>query len=153
MTDPYATPDAQVIESSSASIEGLPRFSTWAVFFLSMLTLGIYSLYWLYTRVGALNSSIENKVPMALVHGYVGLTILSWVFQLAILSDPEMAQLAIANSVVQIVSLVCFYMVIFKMRNRICDDLLQTERWGGFMTFFFNVLYLNYKINEAHDNA
>ena len=155
MTNPYASPTAEVIDTNTGSIEGLPRVSTWLVLFFSILTLGLYMIYWLYNRLAKLNALIENKIPTVLLHIYVGLTLLSWAFQgYAAMSPNETAlvvTLGIVNSIGTIISMVCFYMVMYKMRNRICDELLKTERWGGIKTFFFSMFYINYKINQAHD--
>jgi hypothetical protein len=155
MTNPYTSPTAEVIETNSDSIEGLPRVSTWLVLLFSILTLGIYMIYWQYNRLAKLNPLIENKIPTIFLHIYLGLTLLSWAFQAYTAMAPDDAALmttfAIVNSIGSIVGAVCFYIVLYKMRNRICDDLLKTERWGGIKTFFFSLLYINYKINEAHD--
>lgn len=155
MTNPYASPTAEVIESNSDSIDGLPRVSTWLVFFFSMFSFGLYMVYWLYNRLAKLNPLIENKIPTMFIHLYLGLTLLTWFGQFYIASSPGdanlIATLGLVNSICSIVSLVFYYMVVYKMRNRLCDDLLKTERWGGIKTFFFSVLYLNYKINQAHD--
>ena len=153
MTNPYASPTADVIENNDSSLGGLPRFSTWAVFFLMLFTMGLYTLYWLYNRTATINESVTNKIPVALIHLYVGLTVISWVFQIAVVVNPELTILALLTPLVSIAAMVFYYMVIYKMRNRICDDMLSTSRWGGIKTFFFSALYLNYKINEAHDNA
>jgi hypothetical protein len=155
MTNPYASPTAEVIDTNTGSIEGLPRVSTWLVFLFSILTLGLYMIYWLYNRLAKLNALIENKIPTVLLHIYVGLTLLSWAFQGYSAMFPNEAglivTLSIVNGIGTIVSMVCFYMVVYKMRNRICDELLETERWGGIKTFFFSTFYINYKINQAHD--
>jgi len=155
MTNPYTSPAAEVIDTNAVSIACLPRVSTWLVMLFSMLTLGLYIIYWLYNRLAKLNLRIENKIPIVLLHIYVGLTLLSWFFQgyVAISQDQTgfMATFAIINGIGSIVSVVCFYTVIYKMRNRICDELLDTDRWGGIKTFFFSVWYINYKINQAHD--
>jgi len=156
MTNPYSSPASEVIETGSDSIESLPRVSTWLVFLFTICTFGIYMIYWLYNRLSKLNPLIENKIPLIFLHIYVGITILSWVFQASMFmslgeSALIMSTFEIVNGIGSIVSMVCVYMVIYKMRNRLCDELLKTQRWGGVKTFFFSVFYLNYKINEAHD--
>jgi magnesium-transporting ATPase (P-type) len=155
MTNPYASPSAEVIDESAGSIDALPRFSTWYVVLLSIVTFGIYTLYWLYSRVGKLNFAIENKVPMALIHGYLLLTVVSWFLQISgvLGSTLDEGTIGLLNGVISLVSFVLYYMVVYKMRNRICDELLKAPRWSGLLTFLLSMLYLNYKINEAHDNA
>jgi hypothetical protein len=156
MTNPYSSPTAEVIETNSGSIDGLPRVSTWLVFLFTICTFGLYMIYWLYNRLAKLNPLIENKIPLIFLHIYVCITLLSWGVQASMFTSLGesaliMSTFEIVNAIGSIVSMVCLYMVIYKMRNRLCDELLNTQRWGGVKTFFFSVFYLNYKINEAHD--
>jgi hypothetical protein len=119
---------------------------------LALFTFGIYGLYWLYSRVNKLNQLTENPVPVALVHSYIALAITSWVCQGMIVADPSNAEWAGAlNLLATLVSVIVYWVTIFKMRNRLCDDVLGEPRWNGFLTWFFNMFYINYKVNQAID--
>lgn len=152
MTNPYASPEAEVVQAGSSSIDGMPRFSTWMVFFLSIITFGIYGIYWLYSRVGKLNQLTENPVPVSLIHAYLGITIISWICQGMVGAESDSAGLiGVVGLLASIASMIIYWVTIFKMRNRLCDDVLAEPRWNGFFTWFLNLFYINYKVNQAID--
>src|SRR5271169_194732 len=75
--NPYAPPKAR-LEAwvNPGSVQAFPRFSTWGVLLLGVVTLGIYPLYWLYTRTEILNRTLPSKqIPMGLASAVVVLFI------------------------------------------------------------------------------
>ena len=49
--NPYESPSAELIDKGSlGSINQFKRFTAWGVFGLSMITLGIYPVYWLMRK-------------------------------------------------------------------------------------------------------
>lgn len=65
INDPYKAPEAELSElHNSDKINAFSRFSTWGVIGLTIITLGFYVYYWMFTRARILNSLIpQNPTP------------------------------------------------------------------------------------------
>lgn len=170
--NPYLTPEANLVNEATdssgvAAIKQFPRFTTWAVVGLAIITLGIYGYYWLYSRTKILNRLIpENPIAKWLPATTIGLMLLYWVMSLLPLflmggdmMSPEssMSGLMIIAPIVNIAVLILFLMWIFGFRSRI-NQITGAQKgnmfWlGGILTFFINVYYFQYKINEMHDKG
>ncbi|MDH3760619.1 MAG: DUF4234 domain-containing protein [Gammaproteobacteria bacterium] len=153
INNPYRTPDAELVKIADASSAlKLGRFSAWAVFGLTVITLGIYPLYWMYTHAITINTLHENKISTALLVSLVIATLLSFASNFMDQTQPE---IIIAGGVIGIVYMVLYLVVLFKIRNRLQDILSQacggSFRVGPVLTFFFFVIYLQYKINQCID--
>lgn len=148
---PYATPTADLdLKGSENLIAHFKRISAWAVFGLSIITLGIYPAYWLYDRSKVLNSIIENKISDILLNIFIGLVILSIAVGFWSGFSPEIAILATANSIISVLYMIAYIVVLFSFRNRLAE--LTNGNINGIITFFASALYLQYKINQAIDN-
>ncbi|WP_193162454.1 DUF4234 domain-containing protein [Microbulbifer hainanensis] len=129
------------------------RFSAWGVFGLSLITLGIYPIYWLYTRANIINQHHENKISMV----WLNLLVISFIiafFGGFLGQSAAVATLLLATNIVYMVS---YLASLFKVRNRLQD--MMNERFGAkysvgpVLTFFFSAIYLQYKINQCIDDA
>ncbi|MBO9489455.1 DUF4234 domain-containing protein [Endozoicomonas sp. G2_1] len=134
------------------------RKSSWLVFFLCIITLGIYFVYWLYTRTAVLNqASPEKKVSTNLLYTYLGIYIIYTI--LSIIVDGTNTALSIVSGGVAIAYLVVYVMFVFSWRSVLRDVInanSTTENYvnvNGILTFFFSSLYFQYKINQAIDNT
>jgi len=165
--NPYSAPDADLAventESGVDAVKQFKRFTAWAVFGLGLITFGIYSYYWLYTRTTLLNNLSEPKnriaswLPKATI-AVVALTFLLNFLPQSLLTDQSSAMaFGLFFLVVFVAYFVLFIMWIFGFRKRL--NLLSGSNkgdlfWlGGIMTFFFNVIYFQYKINQMHDKG
>jgi len=160
--NPYAAPTSNVASDSLgqdvSKIKAFKRFTTWGVIGLAIITLGIYGYYWMYSRTKILNTLIpENKIAGWLVPAIIGIGIINLIFSfLPMAVSPEIVQ---AISLISIVfSLIGFVLVItwaFKFRNRlniISGSTKGSPFWlGPILTFFFQLYYFQYKINQMHD--
>ena len=158
-TDPYKTPSANLFEIKEG-INALAEFkkvSTWTVFFLSLVTCGVYNLFWLYSRTNTLNRLASVK-PIS--NGFIISTIIFWCLSILFsIGNGIMSNAADVNVVYSIlsggVSVVATILPIvwcFKFRNRL-NAFLTNHVGGGkllgpVLTFFFQTLYLSYKLNE-----
>lgn len=156
--DPYHTPSADLNTevASNRRMQSLPRLSAWIVFGLTIITLGLYYTYWLFTRTKIINQVHSDKISNGLVSTVLGLLLVNIIisfFSAAYPDNTDYAMLANLSSIVY--SLSNLYWV-FTVRNRIhqmSHANNQTGYWlGGVMTFLFQVLYMQYKINEYIDN-
>ena len=147
--NPYRAPDQLTKTGKGSSILAFNRFSAWGVFGLTIITLGIYPIYWMYTRATIVNSLHGKKISSALLNSLVVVTILSFLSNFN--SESGMAL------VVGIVYLVIYLMVLFKIRNRLQDILTGSSKTeqvlGTGFTFFFFTIYLQYKINQCIDEV
>ncbi len=159
-TNPYKTPSANLIETKKGII-GLAEFkkvSTWIVFLFTMLTCGVYAAFWLYSRTIILNR-LPSVKPIS--NGFMICTIIFWALSLLFSmgngiiigsgGDPNVAFSLVANAISIIASIlpIVWY---FKFRNRLniflTNHVGNGKLLGPILTFFLNVMYLSYKLNE-----
>ncbi|AXV64707.1 DUF4234 domain-containing protein [Pseudoalteromonas lipolytica] len=147
----YQAPEATLTDANSSGnkpILNFDRFSAWGVFFLSVFTLGIYSVYWLVNRTNLANSLAKHQVSQGLIYGYVGLYAVNIILSIAGVS-PEL------GGVVSLISFVVAIILIFSLRTSLTELINESSdepvKLNGILTFFFNVIYFQYKINEAID--
>ena len=157
--NPYATPRAHVADQlvGSSAIEEFPRFSTWWVLLLSIVTLSIYMPYWMFTRTRVLHRvAPEKPVPSAVIvisllffAVNIGFGVLEGVY-------PNDVMIKLYSQLLSIASGISFVVWVLMFRNRL-NALLGVTResplWlGAVLAFFFQILYLQYKINQAIDS-
>lgn len=161
--NPYVTPQANLFEvkKSACVLTEFKKVSTWTVFFLSFITLGIYNKYWIYSR-----TKILNKLPSVEPIGdvFINSTIISWILSFLLnfakgfmpsstdvstIFSILLVGLSLAGTVLPII-----WAFKFKNRLKIFANVYisNTIYFGGIMTFFFQTLYLSYKLNESIKN-
>lgn len=150
--NPYQAPSSNLeTNNSDSSITQFKRFSAWGVFGLTIITLGIYPIYWLYSRASVINTIHEDKISGGLLVSLVLITIMSF-FTGFVEDKPEFA---LANLIVTVLYLVITLTVLFKIRNRLqvimSDSHKSIYNLNPFLTFFLTTIYLQYKINERID--
>ncbi|MEI8642978.1 DUF4234 domain-containing protein [Pseudoalteromonas sp. Hal040] len=148
----YEAPEAELTQQNNGGnkpILNFERFSAWGVFFLSLFTLGIYGVFWLVSRTNQANTLAKHKVSQNLVYGYIALYVIN--IGLAFTSIPEGL-----SAIVSLASFVVGIVLVFSLRTSIKELINEGSNepvhLGGILTFFFNVIYFQYKINEAIDN-
>lgn len=150
--NPYKSPEAHLDQSiSDKNVQILGRFTAWGVFALTILTLGIYPIYWMYSRAKIINTLHEDKISSALLILFVVAEIL-W-YSSVIFGGSEAA--IQAGGVIAVVNMVLYLIVLFTIRNRLQDIVNRSGnkqyKVGIVLTFFFFVIYLQYKINKCID--
>jgi len=142
--------------SPSSPMQQLPRIPTLTVVAYSILTLGLYGTYWLYTRTQIINQLHDKQIPMAVPHAIIGLLLINFIFSIMSGTNPENMEY---RELVTISGL-CFSLGnlywVFLLRDRIHRITLAGEKslfWlNGIFCFLFQVFYLQYKINEYIDD-
>lgn len=153
-TNPYQAPAAEVVESTKGGLEGIvPRFSAWGVFGLNLITLLLYGYYWLYSRTRRINEHVDNPIGQGFMVTTLALCSVGWLSNFVVRIDPEMgAMMSVAGFPGGIMALVWS----FKLRNRLhqIQGLNKHDQFwaGSVLTFFFTMLYLQYKINQSIDS-
>ena len=150
--NPYKSPEARLDQSNSGkNVQILGRFTAWGVFGLTIITLGIYPIYWMYSRAKIINTLHEDKISSALLISFIVFAILT--FFSGFFGGSEAAILA--REVIPLVNLVLYLIVLFTIRNRLQDIVNRSGnkqyKVGIVLTLFFFVIYLQYKINKCID--
>ena len=132
---------------------------TWRLFFLSVITLGIYLAHYIRRQTNILNKNLSHGEQIS--GGFIT-TILVMSYITAILVIPY--SLLEEGHIIERVSdlsdkifNICLLVWAFKARNRM-NTILQVKagspHWfHGLWTFLFQGLYFNYKVNKLKENA
>ena len=155
----YKAPDAELVESADAKLGGkFKRFSVWWVVLLSFVTLGLYGVYWLYTRSQVINEELHDEgISNAFIYSAMIIYILAaTVGNFLNFAVGEDSPLTLLASLLSLIGTVMVIMWVFKIRGKM-HQILGSDRggelwFGPIKTFFFNVLYMQYKINKIIDN-
>lgn len=139
-------------------ITKLPRISTLLVVVLSIVTAGIYNLYWMYTRTQKLNALAQNEDRIAswLPTAAIMISLISLVMTLGVeFTHASDGFLVLANliSISNFVLTIMWVFAIRKIIHRIAGLGQQDEYWlHGVLTFLLSIYYFQYRINQIHDS-
>ena len=157
-SNPYKAPEAAVSEAAGEKLSDVyDRFTAWAVFGLGVITLGIYYIYWMYTRTRRLNPHIEEPISDAFIYTTLVLYfggLLNYIAPALGLPPAVVGLIGVASMVGGIMSVVWA----FKLRNRIHTYLgsskgsVENNWFNAFWVFFLNAWYLQYKMNKIIDS-
>lgn len=148
-SNPYRTPESDVsLVDPDSGIKNFERFSAWAVFGLTIITLGIYPIYWMYTRSQTLNTFYHDKISPVLLTAFVIFVIVSF---FSGMFEPTEMSLVGALAIVNVVYTVLYLTVLFKLRNRLND--LVEDNINPVITFFGSAIYLQYAVNKSIDKS
>jgi Domain of unknown function (DUF4234) len=155
--NPYAPPKSNVeVSSHVTTVEAFPRFSAWWVLLLTVATVGIYPLYWLYTRTRILNCILPSRaIPIGLAVAAAGLLAADCAGGFVKGIYPDDLAVRAMSTVIGLSLNVVNLVWVFMLRNRLNEHFVShrgDRYWlGGVLTFFFQVLYLQYKLNQLID--
>lgn len=154
---PEHSPNSGSLDDKPGSpMQSLPRISTWRVVAFSILSLGIYNTYWLFTRTQLINRLHDEKIPMSVPHTVIGLLLVNFIFSIMSGANPDNTDYHELASLSGLFFSLGNVFWVFMLRHRIHRMTLAGEKslfWlNGIFTFLFQVAYLQYKINEYIDN-
>jgi len=136
-------------ESSRTGIVKFKQFSAWWVFGLSIVTLGIYPIYWLCTRAKTINAISNNSISFDLLLSLIIMSVFYYLSLLFDLNDTWMMTAFLIN----IVQLFLYFTALFVFKNKlqaiVNKDVGSAYRINNMLTFFFSTIYLQYKINQC----
>ncbi len=120
---------------------------------LSMLTFGLYVVYKLYDLSLKLNPKVVSPISKWFMNTSLAITLVSYAGFLVYFSTDASQQLLITFKLIHVVSSAFHLVWILKVRNRI-NEVSAAEKGSKvwlhpFMSTFFHVIYMQYKINEA----
>jgi uncharacterized membrane protein len=156
MGDPYQPPTVDVSPPdvrSANTIQVFEKFSTWYVLGLTFITLGLYSVYWLFSRSRRLNK-LKYIEPVS--ETYMQVTAAAWVLSYPVgigeIYMQDNASYLLFSRGLEIATAMMILVWAFMFRNRLNTFLehcsVKTSRLSPVLTFFFNVLYLSFKVNQ-----
>ena len=159
--NPYAPPKSKFTgdiadKAPTTGLDEFPYRSTWLVLGLSIITLSFYMVYWMYSRTKILNrltpsAPIADWIPAL----YISLLLVNFGFGLLEAFYGSYQEIVVVANVINLVSIVIYFIWIFKFRNRIndlSDASRGTKRWlGVVLTFFLSVVYFQFKLNRMRD--
>jgi len=135
-------------------IKSLKDQSTWVLFFLFIITYGVYGAYYVKEKSNIMNSALEegNKISQGFINAVMVINWLSLALFIVYLNvDGEF----IISSLVDLVANIMFIVWAFMARNRVntyCGLSGSDASWfHGFWTFLFTLYYFNYKVNTIVD--
>ena len=146
----YEAPTSEVISEIGADgIGNFKRFSAWGVLGLSIITLGIYPIYWLYTRANTINEFHSTKISVVVINAFILLVLASTGASIAIEFYPDNEILNILNAVSSLAYFVSYLVLLFTIRNRLRE--ITKKSINPVLTFFGTAIYFQYKINQTID--
>jgi hypothetical protein len=148
LANPYAPPStAPFLQGATAGAYENERRSVLLLFVYSVLTLGIYPAVWFLRRRRFLDS-LDSTIKLG---SFAAAPLLASLlsFALAFFALPESVSRGVSLGLGAVTVVTAF-----RAANILRSDFARTGRLlkvSGIATFFFNALYLQYKINQAAD--
>ena len=159
--NPFTPPSSNLeIEHSHkrSPLIQLPCFSTLLVVIFSIVTLGLYNLYWMYTRTQKLNAllSPEDRIANWLPTAAMTLAFISILLSISSEYIPVTEEFLVIDNTISIINFVFTLTWVFAIRkviNLLLESRPEDESWlNGFITFIFSIFYFQYRINQIHDS-
>jgi len=158
--DPLTVPVVAVDQDHgvpiTGSFYGLTHKSIWLMFFLTIITIGIYMPYWYLTRhqrFNALSSSAE--FTQATIVLWLLWFIVDTVLIVVSIVTPQsetVQSLEVIESILNLMAAIFGVWLAFRAKKILLEHLAVIGRndttMSGILTFFFQNLYIQYKINR-----
>ena len=131
--------------------------STWRLYLLSALSLGIYTAFYVQQQSQKL-LQIPNMPPISplLIQGLFGCYMLSAFVTVASFFVPPEHAFNVASSLFSIATSLLAIVWAFQMRSRFnlifASPAPSADWFHGGWTFLFTVFYINYKFNTLHQD-
>ncbi len=156
MIDPYQPPAADLTKRGNRnnSLSGFQKFSTWYVFGLSIITLGLYLAYWLYTRTRTLNNlqAIE-PIGDAFITTTLSAYLLYYPIGIGEIFMEQYQGYLVFSNILSLTGSILMLVWVFKFRHRLntflSNNYEELSQLGPVLTFFFQVFYLSFKLNQS----
>ncbi|GAB2191224.1 DUF4234 domain-containing protein [Sessilibacter sp. MAH2] len=150
----YNTPQSELRNTSSrkSKFAEFKYISAWYIFGFNLITLGIYVMYWMYSRANLINSIHPKQINPSVISGYVVTYILLIVLPIASMMGFHSEAVEKTNLVLTIANFVLHMILLFTIRARLLE-FADEEGANDFtidpvITFFGVNIYLQYVINK-----
>lgn len=143
------------LEGDADAVISVPTFKKTGVIItilLSLVTLGIYIPYWFLSRRDLFNSfnskeKVSYSLPLFVLILYSFSAIMLVATFLQFLSEPVAAIYQYCDTIISYLGIVITLLLSFRVRA-ILNDYFDHKEVSAVLTFFFNIWYLQYKINQ-----
>ena len=165
MNDPYKSPVSEVdSEQGMSDFTRMPRMHTLIVVVFVIVSMGLYIPYWAITRAVRFNLIYPvGKVSMQFTYIVCAIYLASFGMDLFDLVGEftasstnlkaEYETLYIALSLSGSLGfLIWVFYFRYKLNNYLVQEVNSFSTVGGVLTFFFGIIYLNFKINQTIDD-
>lgn len=135
-------------------IKKLSHQSTWQLFFLGLITYGIYWAYYVKRQTETINSHLVDKdrIPDGFVMSLLALSYVTLILLFAYVLVEEGHPVDLVSDLLDLVWTIMMLVWGFMARDRMNALNPESEAkkfwFNGFWTFMFTPLYFNYKVNE-----
>jgi hypothetical protein len=132
--------------------------STWKLFGLTIITYGVYSAYYIKRQSAIINHNLVDLDPISedFVDFFLVLSYVSLALFVAILPLEAESPLVLASNVVDLIwatmALIWSLGASSRMNSILGSEPSTSEWFSKIWTFFFGILYFNYKINILNEN-
>lgn len=133
--------------------------STWRLFFLNIITFGIYTSYYIERQTVILNRHLEqrNRIPEGFVHAII---FFAWMLAVMIIVELSARVDHSFEAFINFMSITWSVLVLIWafMARKSMNVLMLARKDGlfwfdGFWTFMFHVFYFNYKVNRINETV
>ncbi len=153
----YSPPKSDVSNEhhSIYEISFFPRKSAWLVFLLTIVTCGLYTPYWVYTRTKMVTQIPNQHLSTTAATCYLCITIISILVVILLQMFAKNAGIGNISGIMNLLQIVFYIIAVFSLRSTVEVFLRNagaTEpKLNKFLTFFFCTIYMQYKINKCLD--
>lgn len=141
-------------------LQNLKRESTALTLCLNIATFGVYGAHYMYSQTEKLNNEVsdDRKVSTFVMGTMVFVAWLSGIIDLFSVFNEPSESLEFFNDYISFGYMISIILWSFKWRKMFHETMnianSNDGRWlNGFLTFFFGLYYINYKINVINDNV
>lgn len=142
-------------ENTSTNFQGFPRIWWIAILLLDLLTNGLYTIYWFYSRAKQIGTIQPVKKLFWACHLFALTTLIyfAWdAYHLATVGWEWYFDLDVETSIIEDIifsfNLISIWVVAFSMRVELNHIQPLEKKFSGVLTFLFMNLYLQYRINR-----
>lgn len=154
MNDIYNAPQSELRNGSGrkSKFTEFRYISAWYILGFNVITLGIYVMYWMYTRANLINGIHPKQINPSVISGYVVTYILLIVLPIASSMGFNSEAVANTNLVLTMANFVLHLILLYTIRARLLE-FAEEEGANDFtidpvITFFGVNIYLQYVINK-----
>ena len=153
--NPYQPPSAELVDTATAGsvLRELEDQSTWRLFGLAIITLGVYPAFYVRRQTLRLNRHLAGteQLPMALPNLVIAFNLLGLALLVPYMLVEEGHVVESVSDLVDFLASISFVVWGFAARSRL-NRLLAAQpgqaQWShGLWTFLFSPFYFNYKVN------
>lgn len=138
-------------------LSSLKRESTWRLFFLGFIILGIYIAHYIKRQTACMNQYLdkEKRISEELVWTILILTYISVILFIPYIFVEEGSPIEAIGNLLDTIWGILLVVWAFKARNRMNMLLSATKEskfwFEGLWTFLFTALYFNFKVNALSE--